>query len=146
MKPAILLMKGKGIISKMIQWQTRSIYSHAAFLLPDGRILESWQGAGVRIRDYPQGPGITTFDVQISDRRWDDVLNFAHSQVGRPYDYLAVARFITRENDGENTSWFCSELVFEAFSCAGCQLLERVQSWEVSPALLSMSPLLVERS
>src|SRR5579871_2617400 len=39
----IALYQGKSLISLLIRWQTRSQYSHAAFLLDDGSVIEAWQ-------------------------------------------------------------------------------------------------------
>lgn len=140
-EPAVLLMAGKGIYSTLIKWQTWSDVSHAAFLLPDGNILEAWQGAGVRIRDYPAGPGIEVYTIpDITEAEWKRVLDFAKAQVGKKYDYMGIFRFLTREKSEMDDKWFCSELVFEAFKQAGIHLLERIKSYQVSPGILKLSP------
>ena len=73
-------------------------------------------------------------------------LAFAQAQLGKPYDYTMVARFISRRTESIRTKdkWFCSELVFAAFLHAGLPLLRDTQPWEVSPELLSKSPYLIE--
>lgn len=38
----IALYQGKSFISRLIRWQTRSRYSHAAFLLDNGNVIEAW--------------------------------------------------------------------------------------------------------
>lgn len=140
-EPAVLLMAGKGIYSSLIRWQTWSDVSHAAFLLPDGNILESWPSSGVRIRDYPVGPGIETYTVpDISPQEWTRVLDFAKTQIGKKYDYLSILRFISRSKSEMDDLWFCSELVFESFNQAGIHLLERIKSYQVSPGTLRLSP------
>jgi hypothetical protein len=69
---------------------------------------------------------------------------FAHQHIGKPYDYLSVARFISRRSESIHSKekWFCSEFVFAAFQAAGLNLLRDTEAWEVSPGLLSKSPLL----
>lgn len=69
-------------------------------------------------------------------------IGFAMAQVGKKYDYLGVARFVTRRPSKGNEKWFCSELVFEAFRRAGVNLFHRIEAWEVSPSMISYSPLL----
>lgn len=141
---AILLFKGRGIISTLIRWQTRSPYSHAAILLPDGSIVESWQGKGVRETELTDWRNIDVFYVpSATQEQWFNILFFMNSRIGKGYDYWGVIRFITRTNMPPNDKWFCSEIVFEAFKEAGINLLERIDPWEVSPGLLSLSPLLV---
>lgn len=140
----VLLFRGRGAISTVVRWQTRSVYSHAALLLPDGRILESWQGSGVRIRELSDWSGIDRFRVAgITASQWGRAISFAEDQVGSGYDYISVLRFVSRRNAPENGRWFCSELVAAALQVAGVQLLARVDPAEVSPAMLSWSPLLI---
>lgn len=140
----VLLFRGRGVISALVRWQTRSIYSHSAILLPDGRILEAWQGSGVRIRDLPSGGGIEHFKVKgITPAQWRQAIAFGRDQLGKGYDYVSVLRFVSRRNAPENGRWFCSELVAAALQVAGLPFLSRVDPAEVSPAMLSWSPLLI---
>jgi len=144
-EPCLLLFRGKGVISALIRWQTRSKYSHAALLLPNGDIIEAWQGlgAGVRIkRGLDSWDGVEIYAVpSATAAAWNEVIGFARSRVGAGYDYWSVARFISRRHMPPNDKWFCSELVFAAFRFAGIHLL-RAESQEVSPGMLSRSPLI----
>lgn len=140
----VLLFRGRGVISALVRWQTRSVYSHAALLLPDGQILESWQGAGVRVRSFSDWSGVECFSVHgATPAKWRQAVDFGLQQVGSGYDYVSVLRFISRRNAPDNGRWFCSELVAAALQVAGLPLLSRVDPAEVSPAMLSWSPLLV---
>ena len=144
-EPKILLFRGRGIISKMIQWQCRSEYSHAAILMPDGRIVESWQGDGVRCKRMKSWDGVTAFSVPMAtDDDWAAVIEFAKSKVGERYDYKSVLQFVSRRKADDNNRWFCSELVFAAFQNAGIDLLARVSAANVSPGDLCLSPYLIE--
>jgi hypothetical protein len=141
--PKVLLFRGRGFISALIRWQTRGEYSHAAFLLPDGQILESWPGAGVRIKTLTDCKGIDVYDVLgISPEQWESALSYAKAQVGKKYDYWSVIRFVSRRNLPKNAKWFCSELVFVSLVMAGFHLFERVEGSTVSPAILAITPLL----
>jgi uncharacterized protein YycO len=142
------LHRSEGWISKAIKWQTRSDYSHASLVLADGTVLESMQGKGVvygrKVETCVEC--VDLFQVTALGRVHHDALEFARQQIGKPYDYTMVARFITRRTESTRTKekWFCSELVFAAFLHAGLPLLRDTQPWEVSPELLSKSPYLVE--
>jgi uncharacterized protein YycO len=142
--PAILLFRGRGVVSSLIRWQSRGPYSHAAILLPSGQIVESWQGAGVRVKTLTDWSDITAFTVPgMTEDEWDRAIRFCLVQVGKPYDYLAVARFLTRQRGvGDHESWFCSELIFEALRLVGKPLFHRIEPWAVSPNMLAISPLL----
>ena len=141
----ILLMKGRGTLSRLIRWQTRSKYSHAAILIDGHEIIESWMGEGVRTHHVKDWSNIDTFSViGMTELQKQKVVAFAKTQVGCKYDYRGALRFISRRPASVNSKWFCSELVFAALEYGGVKLLHNVAAWEVSPALLSMSPLLVE--
>jgi len=141
----ILLFHGRGLISALIRWQTRGQFSHAAILCPNGDVLESWQGTGVRETRVSPGNGVTRFRVPYATAaQWAQVETFCRMEIGRKYDYLAIARFVSRRHMGENDRWFCSELVFSAFVFAGIRLLSRIDASQVSPQLLSLSPMLTE--
>ena len=111
----------------------------------DGRIVESWQCDGVRVKRLPDTFGVDAFDVKgASAVDWDNAIAFAMSHVGARYDYAGVIRFVTRtKGPWQNDRWFCSELVYEAFARFGIELLARVDAENVSPAMLGFSPLLV---
>jgi uncharacterized protein YycO len=143
LQPSVLLFRGRGIVSTLIRWQTRGRYSHAALLTPGGEIIESWQFAGVRIKTITDWRDVDRFTIpSMSGEQWNRALDFALSQVGKRYDYVGVARFISRERSPDNGRWFCSELVDAALRHAGVHLFERIESAEISPGLLAISPLL----
>ncbi|HRQ87224.1 MAG TPA: hypothetical protein PLA50_00380 [Bacteroidia bacterium] len=145
-QPAVLLFRGRGAISAAIRWQTRSEYSHAALMMPGGKIIESWQGAGVRTKMPTDWDGIDFFGVfGMDEDEWRQAFDFALAQVGQGYDYRGVLRFVSRRETPENGRWFCSELVFAAIQHAGVDLLSRVPAANVSPGMLALSPLLVRR-
>jgi uncharacterized protein YycO len=146
----ILLCQNKGIAGCLIRWQTRSDFSHAA-VFHDGLIYESnppcvrkvdvrgWSWAEIE----NQYGTITVIDVPVTPAQETCIVNFLEDQLGKPYDYTMVIRFITREQESRASrgKWFCSELVFAAFQQAGIDLLARTEPWEVSPGLLGRTPL-----
>lgn len=144
-KVNVLLFRGKGIISALIRWQTRGNYSHAAIRLENGDIIESWQGGDhcVRLTSIRDWTTIDSFTAEVTDEQYSKITNFLYGQIGRPYDFLAIARFLTRRSfNQDNGKWFCSELVFAAFQKAGIELFTNTEAWEVSPQLLSRTPLI----
>ncbi len=144
----ILLHRGRGAISKLIQWQTRSPYSHASLLFDNGQVVEAREFKGVRWLKRPdwEKEEIDVFEVETTPEQNSAIWIFVNCQCGKPYDYTMVARFVSRRQETRKSSgkWFCSELVFAAFQKAGIELLARTEPWEVSPGLLAKSPLLKE--
>lgn len=145
MKFLICLHKGKGLISKLIQWQTRSEYSHASMMMPDGLIIEAREGKGVRAlwkQEPKKGEVIDHFWIDATEEQIEKMVTFARSQLGKSYDYTMVLRFISRRqaNRSQSEKWFCSEFVFATCMVAGINLLRTTEPWRVSPGLLALSP------
>lgn len=151
----IALHKGKGFIGRCIQWQTRSVYSHASVVFGSDpwsdEVIESREFKGVRLLPYGlnRQEEIDLFQLPVPDpgereQIREQVRDFMMEQLWKPYDYTMVARFISRRQASRKQSgkWFCSELVFAAFLAAGVPLLDRIEPWAVSPGLLALSPLL----
>lgn len=143
----VALFRGPGIVSRLIRWQTRSAYSHAAIVLPSGAVIESreWKGVRQLPKLEPQnGEEIDLFTVEVTETQLEEIAWFLNSQLGKAYDWTMVARFVTRRQESRSSAgkWFCSELVFAAFQQAGIDLLRATEPWEVSPGLLARSPVL----
>lgn len=146
----IALYRGKGIVSNLILWQTRGEVSHAALVLPDNSVIESREFKGVQRRAHYRISGVKCylFDVPTTPLQDMAIVAFAEEQLIMCkgwwcYDYLSIARFITRSDSDLYTRghWFCSEFVFAAFKHAEIDLLARIQDWKVNPQHLFNSPL-----
>jgi uncharacterized protein YycO len=149
--PRIALYRGRGTVGWLIKRQTRSVYSHAALLVPGSsdRVLESREFAGVQLTTLSEYDKtfIDWFAIpDMKPEQYERAFNFAMMQMGMKYDYWSVARFLTKVPARENDKWFCSELVHKAIAEGGTRLLCRIQSAEVSPGLLSYSPRLMQVS
>jgi len=146
----ILLFKGGDWISWVVKWQSRSIYSHAALLIPGtSTCIESYPGVGVRKRELTEADWnrIDSYDVRgMTPEMWGAAVEFAERQLGRSYDWRGVLRFVDKLPARDNNRWFCSELVHKAIAESGVRLLERISSAEVAPMHLGISPLLIPAS
>src|SRR5258705_13928546 len=123
----ILLHHGTGRINALIRWQTRSHYAHASVLLhdDDNVIVQSLPGKGVHVtRLSPHDwRGVDRFHISTSVPFEGITGQFLFNQVGKKYDYASIFRFLTREKSPSNLRrWFCSELVFAAFTAGGLRL------------------------
>jgi uncharacterized protein YycO len=144
-----ILVSGTSFVSKLIQWQTRSHWSHAALLFSDDTVIEAREFIGVRRLHYLtwlQENGKTpceVFTVSATDEQEALIRAYADAQVGKPYAYISIARFITRRDyeHQPDDAWFCSELTFEAIKRGQIELLDRTEGWEVPPHWLARSPL-----
>jgi uncharacterized protein YycO len=144
----ILLYKGTSLISRLIRFQTRSVYSHAAVLLDDGTVYEAWQTGGVRriatpFEGHSKGTEIDVYEIpELTQASQWAVKAFIKQHLGEKYDFSSVARFVSRRDTNEdNGKWFCSELVLRAFEAAGYPLLHAVAGM-MSPRDVGISPLI----
>jgi uncharacterized protein YycO len=143
----IALYQGKSLLSRAIRWQTRSIYSHAAFLLNDGSVIEAWQPRVRHVESlsaqHTPGTTVDIFDFvdPLTRSESDRLEKLAMADLGIPYDYQSVFRFLTREREtaGGRKKLFCSEQVFSL--CAGIDrhLLARTEAWRVPPDWIARS-------
>lgn len=144
-----ILVQGRSLVSKLIQWQTRSHWSHAALLFSDDTLIEAREFIGVRRLPYLTwlqengGAHFEVFTVNATDSQEALMRAYADAQVGKPYDYIGIARFITRRDYASqpDDKWWCSELVFETIKEGQIELLDRTDGWEVPPHWLARSPL-----
>ena len=144
----IALYRGRSWVSKAIRWQTRSVYSHAAWVMGDGSVIEAWQSgvrhvANLSVAHTPK----TVVDLfaipNMIDHYKNHVEKFLLEQLGKSYDYRGVLRFLSRRQGKNPDRWFCSELVAEACNQQWLPLLRRVDSSAVSPGMISYSPYLL---
>lgn len=147
---------GTGVVSRLIRWQTRSPVSHVSVqfmdsvvvrrgeglaVMPRMAVVEAREGVGVRRHDGSlDKPGelIEAWDVDaLSVDHYRNAVVFAMDQIGKPYDYTMVARFITRRQATRSTTgkWFCSELAETILRIAGRPTCTHHEPWAVSPGL-----------
>lgn len=145
----ILGYKGKGLISRLIQFQTRSPYSHVAIELDDGSVVEAWHRGGVAHSEnwmtlHKPGTEVDVFDLNyggLCNFNKEAAAEWALKQVGKAYDFVSVMRFLSRRTAPANDKFFCSELVESAIRAGGGKLLNGNPS-EHSPRDTLMSPCL----
>jgi hypothetical protein len=147
----VALYRGVSPLSRLIRWQTCSVYSHAALIdLGTNQVWEAWARVGVQgphgAGDYhTPGTQVDVFKIvpDLTPTEETRLRRYAEQQMGRGYDYLGVLRFISRRSTHDpRAKLFCSEYVDQAFYQAGRPLLFRVNSDRVAPGHLAWSPLL----
>ena len=143
------LYRGRSFISRVIQWRTWSVYSHASWIDDDnGSVYESWQPQGVRhMADihigHSSGTVIDMFAVDLTGEQKDGLRAWFTSHLGKPYDMWAILGFIWRKKLDDDSAWICSELIYQGFKINGIELLgSNTPAYKVSPGILSLSPLM----
>lgn len=141
--------KGKSFWpSKCIEWMSWSDYSHVGWLTEKKTIIEAWSPKVREMESVNSGhtPGteIDLFDVPslcpCDQLKLED---FLRRQLGKPYDYASVFRFIPRiaTSGYQGDKWFCSELIMAAFSYIRLFPLKRIPGYKVTPGMLVTSPI-----
>jgi len=137
------LVMGSDDVSVLIERFTRSPYSHALLILPDGSLWESAPGKGVQhLPSFAAAYGdqkVDVFQMPLSDAQTAAILAFCQSRNGTPYAWKGDAAFVTGGGMGDPDpgSLFCSEFVFAAFQAAPIDLLANIPAWLVPPAALA---------
>lgn len=146
----ILGYQGISLPSKLIRWQTGSVYSHIAIMLPDKTTIEAYmvdkmnpfKGQVFHRKNFSIGhTNGTVIDVfNIVDPKFNDVkaLEFLFDQVGKSYDWLGLLRFITHVPAKENGRWFCSEIAAAMSDYVGSPF-QNYHPCKISPAHITMS-------
>jgi hypothetical protein len=165
----IALYKGKSLVSYAIRWVTRSPYSHAAFVFDvaaeaagerlaragvdfgklqwrwEGSVVEAWRGG---VKNSPsigtlhrRGTPVDIFSFSPALRRAEEehLVEGLVPEIGLPYDYRDVLRFLTRSHGQPGHTRFCSLLVAHLSGQTGRPLFHRTEAWRVPPDWLGRS-------
>lgn len=104
----------------LIRWGTRSDWSHVDAVLPNGDLLGARIDGGVQIRKPGYANFKKTVQYSVKTPAADKFYEILQTQVGKPYDWRAIAAFAFGNRDWrEQDSWFCSELQIWAAEQAG---------------------------
>jgi Orthopoxvirus protein of unknown function (DUF830). len=148
----ILAYHGTGLLSWWIRTRTWSEISHVSQLLDDGTEVEAWSG-GVQHNKtwgilHKDGTVVDVYDYRepLTAVQKLKMESFLLDQVGKPYDYFGLFRFLPivrwfARSSNEVKAWFCSELVMESNEVSGIDLLEK-EAYQTTPNDVVVSPLL----
>lgn len=121
---------GSGLGGAIVRWASWSPFAHVGFRLVDGTVLDATPTYGVSIRKPTDNETTEYWEVDAPPSVMLDAVEWAKTQIGKPYDLGGIVGFAfrrgvpTARDWRDHRSWFCSELVCEAFNIAGCPLLQ----------------------
>lgn len=97
--------------------------SHVEALMPDGSLLGAMFDGGVQARppNYDAGGFSKQMYVPLLMTAGQEArfIAFLRDQIGKPYDWTAIASFYSQRDWQEDDSWFCSELIAAALAASG---------------------------
>jgi len=128
----VVFCRSNAIGSKIIRALTWSEWSHVAILLDDDTVVEAtWP----KVRHVPLATLLASHTEYAIVRYHGgvSVADAALSQVGKPYDVLALFGFLVHRNWQSTGKWFCSELVAWAFNEGKYPLFNSDNIFRVTP-------------
>lgn len=140
----VRLVSGKGIASSVIKWYTSSPFSHVEFWTPNG-FLGSQAPDGVLVRpfNYTSYDSVEFREYKLPADAETKLMQWAVAQIGKGYDWLAIAALPLHRDWRSDSDWYCSEFVAEAFEQAGYPILAPgTDITKVTPRDVALSPML----
>lgn len=127
--------------SLLIRATTWSRWSHVA-LVDGNQVIEAAAPGGVRVSPLKEAIGRASdyVIVELPARNAAAIIAAARSQVGKPYDWTAVAGLGLHREWQEDDAWFCSELIAWAADKAGEAWFREDSLRRVTPQHLWMLP------
>jgi hypothetical protein len=139
------MYRGESLISRLIGWQTRSVYSHVALWFQDcGDVYEAvasgFVKAGSLVENHEPGAKVDVLEYELPlTPKEDAAARLACAwMVGTPYDYRMVFAGFPLRYDHEpaknRRQFFCSEAaVLVAQAIRRPIVSARVPAWKCSP-------------
>jgi hypothetical protein len=160
----VLMYKGRGLISSIIQWVTRSPYSHAgiaAWWNERLMVLEA-KGRGVVVSPFSRNIKEYRGDVEwfscvreISDEGRLNMVIFAQEELGKRYGRLKTIglglktlferNMEKRDRLKKESKLFCSEYVAQIYNSIGMDLKKQRSDRFMKPGDIAESPFLERR-
>lgn len=146
MKITIAFYKGKGdLINTIVRWWTKSVYSHAELILPDGltwiSISPSFNSKIARRLkleiDYSEWDFI---DLEVTAEQHNVILAFFEETEGQGYDWIGMllSQFLPCKIK-HREKWYCSEWIAYALRIAcvfDWRKMKMYDRQDLSPAAL----------
>jgi uncharacterized protein YycO len=113
----VSFLGGDDMVSRGIRLHCYGFWAtHVDAVMPDGRKIGAI-GDGVKARpaDYDERTEQRLLlELDCDQATADRFHTFLREQIGKPYDFTAIAAFVARRDWQRPDSWFCSELIAAA--------------------------------
>lgn len=146
MKIKVAFYKGKGnFINGIVRWWTKSVYSHAEIVLPDGI---TWIGISPFLKskvasrkkiiiDYSEWDFV---DISVNQEQLDIIMEFFEDTEGHGYDWIGMllSQFLPCKIKHKKR-WYCSEWIAYALRIAcviDWRIIKIYDRKDLSPAIL----------
>src|ERR1035438_3616483 len=127
-----------------VTWGAGGVFSHVELCVDDGYLgAQAPNGVRLRPKHYCEPTTEVFCRIEVPDDVHSAIMDFAHAQIGRGYNFSAVAGVLLHADISESNSWDCAQFVGYAFAQAGFPLLRTTEFNRLTPSVLSLSPYLV---
>lgn len=134
MRVMLRFTRNKSLVSKLIRVFCWSNWSHVEFATTTGYLGAQADGVKIRPFTYQSCESIFRY-VDCTIPQYNQVIDYATKQIGKPYDFTGIINLVFHRNWREKDSWFCSELVAASFEAAGIYLI-RDDVTRITPQML----------
>jgi hypothetical protein len=148
----IRFINERGIISRLIDWETDSLFCHTEGLSRDG---QAWVGAhahtGVQARplDWCKPIFERRYAVPVSDENYESAMQFMESKIGLlSYDYVDIIGLALHARIGASDhEIICSAFMLLWLQAAGLAVLNVLPEYSFlcTPETLHLSPIFIGR-
>lgn len=143
----IRFITDENIISKMIEIDTFSEWSHVEFILADGTYLGARASGGVEIRpaNYCKPILERRYSIPCTDEAYEKIISFATSKIGTSYNFLDIIGLFLHADLTSAGKEICSMFVIQAMIAGGIQMLNVLPKYTnlITPEMLHLSSLLI---
>jgi hypothetical protein len=138
-----------GIVSRLIDWETNSLFCHTEGLSGDG---QSWIGAhaGTGVEARPLDWCVPTFErryaVPVTDNQYERAMQFMENWKGRPYNYADIIGLALHNRKGASEhEIICSAFMLLWLQAAGLWPLNALEyyAYLITPETLHLSPIFI---
>ena len=135
----VLFCTSKLPVAALIRAVTWSKWSHVALVLEDGTAIEATYP---KVRRVPLETILAAHSkyviIDIPTDNDQAIIDFAMSQIGKPYDITALLGILVHRQWTDTDKWFCSELVAWCFAQGGYSLFREEDIHRITPQNLWM--------
>ena len=154
MRPVIEVrfIKGRGLVSDIIAFDTNSHFSHVEFGTPEGTWIGAHLDGGVQERpaDYCDPVRDYRYEIPVTDAQQVDWLKMLRADVGTQYNVADIAGLLLHDRALNNThavicSEWATEKLIEWFGAPKVLNVLPQRAYLITPEMLHLSPIFVGR-
>lgn len=121
----IAFYKGRSkLFNRAVAWWTRGVYSHCEFITgytEEGLAIcwsSSFSDGGVRMKHIElKRDNWDIVEIEVTESRKAKAIEWFKKHNGDSYDLIGLVGFVWGAVRDDETKWFCSEALAEAFGC-----------------------------